>query len=162
MNALHEPPDELITGLLRQSYAGAVRQRLLAIERAVQSGQRHELIVLALEQCGMTASMATFRKSLSRARIWWRKQLLMQMAQIQAQQQEPSKGLGNEAHLHRNAGQSAVVMPRPGLPPDATPARPATPGMVERKQVPRTRSPAVADRVDLDQFFKPKSVFSKT
>lgn len=156
MNALHELPDDLINGFLRQSYAGAVRQRLLAIERAVQSGQRHELIVRGLEQGGMSASMATFRKSLSRARIWWRKQLLMQMAQIQAQQEEPSKGLGNEAHPLRNAGQSAVVMPRPGLPRDATP------GVVERKQVLHTRSPAVAGRVDLDQFFKPKSVFSKT
>lgn len=156
MNELHELPDDLINGFLRQSYAGAVRQRLLAIERAVQSGQRHELIVRGLEQGGMNASMATFRKSLSRARIWWRKQLLMQMAQNQAQQQEPGKGLGNEAHPQPNAGQSAVVMPRPGLPPEAAP------GMVERKQEPRTRSPAVAGRVDLDQFFKPKSVFSKT
>ena len=157
MNAFHESPDDLVIGFLRQSYAGAVRQRLLAIERAVQSGQRHELIVRGLEQGGMNASMATFRKSLSRARIWWRKQLLMQMAQHQAQQQEPGKGQGSEACYSKpNAGQSTVVMPRPGLPAKATP------GMVERKQVPRTRSPAVAGRVDLDQFFKPKSVFSKT
>ena len=183
MNALHEPPDDLITGFLRQSYAGAVRQRLLAIERAVQSGQRHEIIVRGLEQAGMNASMGTFRKSLSRARIWWRKQLLMQLAQHQAQQAEADKGQGNDlpmhegnsqfnaptrdllsiagfanqvAHSHPNAGQSAVVMPRPALPPEATPA------MVESKPVPRTRTPAVAGRVDLDQFFKPKSVFSKT
>jgi hypothetical protein len=156
MNTLHELPDDLISGFLRQSYAGAVRQRLLAIERAVQSGQRHELIVRGLEQSGMNASMATFRKSLSRARIWWRKQLLMQMAQNQAQPQEPGKGLGNDAHSQPNAGQSVVVMPWPGLPPEVTPE------MAERKQIPRTRSPAVAGRVDLDQFFKPKSVFTKT
>lgn len=179
MNAFHESPDDLVTGFLRQSYAGAVRQRLLAIERAVQSGQRHELIVQGLEQGGIKASMGTFRKSLSRARIWWRKQLLMQMAQQQAagngqgndllrhagiaqgdastRDLVPIAGFANQvAHSPPNAGQSAVVMPRPASPPEVTP------GLSVGRQVPRTRSPVGAGRVDLDQFFKPKSVFTKT
>lgn len=164
MNALHEPADDLITGFLRQSYAGAVRQRLLAIERAVQSGQRHELIVRELEQFGMTASLGTFRKSLSRARIWWRKQLMIQAAHFQAN--ESDKGLGNDTpvrgHAHHaeisqpNADQTAVEKPRAARLTDVTH------GHSGDRNVPIPRSPAVAGRVDLDQFFKPKSVFAKT
>lgn len=179
MNAFHESPDDLVTGFLRQSYAGAVRQRLLAIERAVQSGQRHERIVQELGQGGINASMGTFRKSLSRARIWWRKQLLMQMAQ----QRTAGNGQSNDllmqagiaqadastsdlvpisdpaiqaAHSLPDAWQSVAVKPRPAPPPNASP------GQSVGRQEPRTRSSVAAGRVDLDQFFKPKSVFTKT
>lgn len=179
MNVFHESPDDLVTGFLRQSYAGAVRQRLLAIERAVQSGQRHERIVQELRQGGINASMGTFRKSLSRARIWWRKQLLMQMAQQRAAGNGQGKDLLMQAEIAQadastsdlvpisgseiqedhplpDAGQSAAVKPRPAPPPSVSP------GQSVGRQEPRTRSPVAAGRVDLDQFFKPKSVFTKT
>lgn len=153
MSGLVDSSDDLITGLLRQSYAGAVRQRLLEIERAVQSGQRHEVIVLGMKRQGMVASIGTFRKSLSRARIWWRRQLLDQLAQ----RQTLGDGQAHEISMSAQAGVTPLrgpSMPRPKTP---APAVPKAGG-----PSPLTKPAADVRRVDLDQFFKAKSVFNKT
>ncbi|MDI9233486.1 hypothetical protein [Limnohabitans lacus] len=163
------------SGLLRQSYAGAVRQRLLEIERAVQSGQRHEVIMLRMQQAGMSASMGTFRKSLSRARIWWRRQLFIQMdgkavwcpAKVQSSalpdhpsKTQPETGLSGPSPLPA-AHQLTVTSASPDLrKPQPQPATDAIDAA--RAQAPRTKSAPDARRADLDQFFKPKSVFAKT
>lgn len=154
MNGLHEPPDDLITGLLRQSYAGVVRQRLLAIERAVQSGQRHEHIARELERVGACASVATFRKSLSRARIWWRRQIAVQMERraLMAADMAGGKAQGMAGDELRN--QAEVV---PSTEPTAQFIK-----QESSSQGAHTRKPAGSGRVDLDQFFKSKSVFTKT
>jgi hypothetical protein len=163
------------SGFLRQSYAGAVRQRLLEIERAVQSGQRHEVIMLRMQQAGMSASMGTFRKSLSRARIWWRRQLFIQMdgkavwgpAKVQSSalpdhqsKTQPETGLSGPSPQPA-AHQLTVTSASPDLPkPQPQPATDAIDAA--RAQASRTKSAPDARRVDLDQFFKPKSVFAKT
>jgi hypothetical protein len=153
MSGLVDSSDDLISGFLRQSYAGAVRQRLLEIERAVQSGQRHEGIVLGMKQQGMVASIGTFRKSLSRARIWWRKQLLDQLAQRQTLGDGPAQELSMSAQAGVTPLHGAS-MPRPMT---SAPAVPKAGG-----PSPLTKPAADVRRVDLDQFFKAKSVFNKT
>jgi hypothetical protein len=153
MSGLVDSSDDLISGFLRQSYAGAVRQRLLEIERAVQSGQRHEGIVLGMKQQGMVASIGTFRKSLSRARIWWRKQLLDQLAERQTQ--------GEDQALDLSLGEQATATPldEPQMPPPMTQAN-----VIAKAAGPASRSKPTADvrRINLDEFFKTKSVFTKT
>lgn len=175
MSAVNEPSDDIITGLLRQSYAGAVRQRLLEIERAVQSGQRHESIVQVLHQKGMKASMGTFRKSLSRARIWWRRHLLMQIAATQALTGD--QGLGRAMPKHSvitQSGESTHNQERDIVLHHQQKARgPQSPSMRSLMPVDKDRSnaqvqssqnqPAAGVRgVDLDQFFQRKSVFTKS
>jgi len=178
MNASDDAFDGLFdgpSGLLRQSYAGAVRQRLLEIERAVQSGQRHEVIMLRMQQAGMRASMGTFRKSLSRARIWWRRQLFIQMAGNAVW--VPEKVPGSALPDHQSKAQPEIGPDAPSPHPVAhrltvtsaspdlakTQPQPETQAIAAaRAPVQRTKSDPGALRVDLDQFFKPKSVFAKT
>lgn len=170
-----EDPSDGPAGLLRQSYAGAVRQRLLEIERAVQSGQRHEVIMLRMQQAGMSASMGTFRKSLSRARIWWRRQLFIQTAGKAVW--VPAKVQSTALPDHQSNSQSETGLSDPSPQPvvhqltvtSASPdlpkpqPQPATDAIdAARAHAPRTKSAPDAGRVDLDQFFKPKSVFAKT
>ena len=175
MSAFNESSDELFTGLLRQSYAGAVRQRLLEIERAVQLGQRHESIVQVLHQKGMKASMGTFRKSLSRARIWWRSQLLMQMATAQSLPGEQGQGsvIPNRSGIVQHVDSTHSQEPGIALTPlqadrgaHASSMRPVMAMGKDRSktqvQASHHKAAAGVQPVDLDLFFQRKSIFKKT
>lgn len=139
-------------GYVRQSYAGIVRQRLISIERDIAAGLRHEGVRQRLQLEGYGASMGTFRKTLSRARIWWRLQLVL--AGYGAQQATKT---AHEATADAVApGSSAPSMASVHPPPNA-PSNLAQKPSLRGSSLP----PKASQGVDLDQFFKPKSVFSK-
>lgn len=161
---MSEHESTAFTGLVRQSYAGAIRQRLATIERKVHSGMRHEAIRRELAQEGVSASIGTFRKSLSRARVWWRKQIWLQ---LEAQKdsvanQSPAIPLSVGANSER-----LLRSPRHGgdLSKAGEPTR-STAGSeqraTEQKGSSRGSLSVGGKALDLDQFFKRKSVFKKS
>lgn len=161
---MSEHESTAFTGLVRQSYAGAIRQRLATIERKVHSGVRHEAIRRELAQEGVSASIGTFRKSLSRARVWWRKQIwLQQGGQMDSiANQVPAiplsvatkrEGLlrspshGDGAPQVRETTRSTAGWPQPAA---------------DQKVASRNSLSNKASTLDLDQFFQRKSVFKKS
>jgi hypothetical protein len=139
----HETPSATPFGIVRQSYAGAIRQRLARIERKVHSGMRHEAIRRELEaEEGISASIGTFRKSLSRARIWWRRQII---------QQQLPQTLQASSEQMVDLGRAAPSL-RPRVPITPAPHAPRS-----HDVMPKTHPQAP----DLDQFFQRKSVFKK-
>jgi len=98
------------TGSLRQSYAGAVRQRLFYIERQIMYGVRHEALRQELADQGHCANLGTFRTSLARARAWWklRAQELQEQSRLQeafmaAHTTVDAQGAADSGPLHAGA-----------------------------------------------------------
>ena len=162
------------TGYVRQSYAGIIRQRLIAIERTIGHGVRHEAIRQMLIEEGHSASIGTFRKSLSRARIWWRVQLL----QLQLEQQSGKQTQNGSEHISAtvNHHPSALQARRFGkdntnhqVQPHQYEHGPQTHDSAATQATYGTQSQGASQKtipspkpdIDLDAFFKPKSVFVK-
>jgi len=139
-------------GYVRQSYAGIVRQRLLVIEQDIVQGLRHEAIRQRLLEEGYGASMGTFRKTLSRARIWWRRQLLQAGYAIDTESTTQAKASTSEQPTPIHSSPRLVARNQPAG--SVTHARSNVPEPNKASQ----RIP----ELDLDRFFQPKSVFSKT
>lgn len=166
-----EPANGLFNGLLRQSYAGAVRQRLARIERLIETGHPHEAVRRILVQEGFDASIGTFRVSLSRARIWWRTQL-WQVLQRQAPER-PGEGPALVRSQEQRINQPTDPLSESGRkasssePATLPNSRPASGELPATPQVPKTPirtdgSGAGIDRAQLEQFFRRKSIFSKS
>lgn len=134
---------------VRQSYAGVIRQRLLHIERQIAFGSKQDDLRKELSKAGFEAAPGTFRKSLWRARRWWRIQLQVKSSYLQATQSAPVAS--GEPILHPPSSQTPSMQTRNSTP---SPQRPA----------PTHASPASPPRIkrdELDQFFQRKSVFTK-
>lgn len=140
------------SGYVRQSYAGIVRQRLLVIEQDIGQGLRHEAIRQRLLEEGHGASMGTFRKTLSRARIWWRRQLLQAGYAIDTESTSQAKASASEQPTPIHSSPRVVERTQPAGSETHTSTNVPHPNKETQ------RSPAL----DLDRFFQPKSVFSKT
>lgn len=181
----HESPQYEPQEHVRQSYAGSIRQRLARIERSIHNGLRHEAIRQQLANEGVEASIGTFRKSLSRARVWWRKQFWQQqMARSSSLAQSTEQALPARVEAVREPGHDQAAMADPLVVLTAVPAtrqaseherghdlaltpkpiypramaRPQSERLSERRTVPR---PGI-NPSDLDQFFQRKSVFNKS
>lgn len=144
-------------GYVRQSYAGIIRQRLISIERDIAAGLRHEGIRQQLQIDGYGASMGTFRKTLSRARIWWRVQLLL-AGYVSSQ----ASTTDHETVTEQDEGAKKFIAPFDATSQSAQP-RTIHPPATFKDVAPKDRlvSSSGPPPVDLDRFFKPKSVFSK-
>jgi hypothetical protein len=167
----------------RQSYAGAVRQRLARIEQDIGFGVRHEAIRQDLESVGFVANLATFRTSLARARAWWRAKAPLPSRDSRPVAAHVPTGVQTpKAQVHLPAQASAL----PVLTAAATRhAGLATPAVIVKGPVAQAHQSTAApvhataagtatslgrptqaeidelDAVDLDQFFRRKSVFRK-
>jgi hypothetical protein len=133
--------------LVRQSYAGVIRQRLLHIERQIAFGAKQDELRKELAKAGFEAAPGTFRKSLWRARLWWRIQLQVNSAYLQATLATPVASVESPptpTTPHPDARQGSPV---PQLPAPSR-ANPVSPQRIKRDE--------------LDQFFQRKSVFAKT
>lgn len=131
---------------VRQSYAGVIRQRLLHIERQIAFGAKQDELRKELAKAGFEAAPGTFRKSLWRARLWWRIQLQVNSAYLQAKLATPVAPVESHstpAMSAPEAQQRARATPRPA----PTKANPVSPQRIKRDE--------------LDQFFQRKSVFTK-
>ncbi len=131
---------------VRQSYAGVIRQRLLHIERQIAFGAKQDELRKELANAGFEAAPGTFRKSLWRARLWWRIQLQVNSAYLQPTPTPvaPVESPPTRTMPTPDARQSS---PAPQLPAPSK-ANPASPQRIKRDE--------------LDQFFQRKSVFTKT
>jgi hypothetical protein len=134
---------------VRQSYAGVIRQRLLHIERQIAFGAKQDELRKELAKAGFEAAPGTFRKSLWRARLWWRIQLQVNSAYLQPTPTPVAPVAPVDSPLTRtmptpDARQSS---PAPQLPAPSK-ANPASPQRIKRDE--------------LDQLFQRKSVFTKT
>lgn len=131
---------------VRQSYAGAIRQRLLHIERQIAFGAKQDELRKELTKAGFEAAPGTFRKSLWRARRWWRIQLQVNSSYLQAKLATPAES--------------------PAVATRTTPVLQASSSVSATQQPATTRtnpvSPPRIKRDKLDQFFQRKSVFTKT
>ena len=156
--------------LPRQSYAGAIRQRLGHIEREIGFGLRHEAIRQDLAAAGFDAGLNTFRKSLWRARVWWRVQALMKGSSV-VDTGRKQHSLATRYQLPGAAQQPGhpaapaypvpvdVPAAKPGIKPAGTP-----PGAAPKGNALVVQTPGASKRksgIDMDQFFKRESVFSK-
>ena len=132
---------------VRQSYAGVIRQRLLHIERQIAFGSKQDELRKELAKLGFEAAPGTFRKSLWRARRWWRIQLQV-----------------NSAYMQKNLSAPVATVESSSAPaistPDAQQRVPAPPRSAATKA--NSVSPQRIKRDELDQFFQRKSVFTKT
>jgi hypothetical protein len=129
---------------VRQSYAGVIRQRLAHIERKIAFGSKQDELRKELAKTGFEASPGTFRKSLWRARRWWRIQL------------HSNSKFPNAKHMDAIAQVSTATTP--------TPFKPQSVQNVDRS-IPNKPTPVSSQRIkrdELDQFFHRKSVFTKT
>lgn len=131
---------------VRQSYAGAIRQRLLHIERQIAFGAKQDELRKELTKAGFEAAPGTFRKSLWRARRWWRIQLQVNSWYLQAKlatpAESPAVATRTTPVLQASSSVSATQQPAP------TRTNPVSPPRIKRDE--------------LDQFFQRKSVFTKT
>lgn len=131
---------------VRQSYAGAIRQRLLHIERQIAFGAKQDELRKELTKAGFEAAPGTFRKSLWRARRWWRIQLQVNSSYLQAKlatpAESPAVATRTTPVLQASSSVSATQQPAP------TRTNPVSPPRIKRDE--------------LDQFFQRKSVFTKT
>ena len=131
---------------VRQSYAGAIRQRLLHIERQIAFGAKQDELRKELTKAGFEAAPGTFRKSLWRARRWWRIQLQVNSSYLQAKlatpAESPAVATRTTPVLQASSSVSATQQPAP------TRTNPVLPPRIKRDE--------------LDQFFQRKSVFTKT
>lgn len=132
---------------VRQSYAGAIRQRLLHIERQIAFGSKQDELRKELAKAGFDAAPGTFRKSLWRARRWWRIQLQVNSPYLQAKLATP-------------------VTPVKSLPTTSTTSTPDASQSTQTAQrpVPKKANSVSSQRIkrdELDQFFQRKSVFTK-
>jgi len=158
----HEPSQ--VTGLVRQSYAGAIRQRLAKIERKVHSGMGHEAIRRELAQEGVSASIGTFRKSLSRARVWWRKQIWLQqesqrqaalvLSPTAAMPDGPAQSLLSSTRGQGGGSSNAAAHRQNAVRSDRT--------VPEQKIAKQVELQIGGKTLDLDRFFERKSVFRKS
>lgn len=132
---------------VRQSYTGVIRQRLLHIERQIAFGSKQDELRKELAKAGFEAAPGTFRKSLWRARRWWRIQLQV-----------------NSAYL-----QTKLVIPVTSVEHRIQTSTMPTSNASKGTQVPQRSAPTKANSVapqrikrdELDQFFQRKSVFTK-
>lgn len=131
---------------VRQSYAGVIRQRLLHIERQIAFGSKQDDLRKELAKAGFETAPGTFRKSLWRARRWWRIQLQVNSPYLQAKLATPVTPI--KSHT------------------TSTTSTPDAPQSIQgaRRPVPtkaNSVSPQRIKRDELDQFFQRKSVFTK-
>lgn len=129
---------------VRQSYAGVIRQRLVHIERKIAFGSKQDELRKELAKAGFEAAPGTFRKSLWRARRWWRIQLQVNSTYIQTKLATPVVPVNSSTAPNPVEPQSAPVVQRP-MPSKATPT-----------------APQRINRDEIDQFFQRKSVFTKS
>lgn len=130
---------------VRQSYAGMIRQRLLHIERQIVFGSKQDDLRKELATLGFEAAPGTFRKSLWRARRWWRIQLQVNSAYMQKKLLAPVALIESPSApviSNPSAQQRVPAPPRP-----AAKANPVSPQRIKRDE--------------LDQFFQRKSMFTK-
>lgn len=130
---------------VRQSYAGAIRQRLLHIERQIAFGAKQDELRKELTKAGFEAAPGTFRKSLWRARRWWRIQLQVNSSYLQAKLATPAESPAAARTTPTPQASSSVSATQQPAPTRTNPVSP-----------PRIK------RDELDQFFQRKSVFTKT
>lgn len=128
---------------VRQSYAGVIRQRLLHIERQIAFGAKQDELRKELAKAGFEAAPGTFRKSLWRARRWWRIQLQVNSPYLQAKLATPVKSPLTSTTSTPDAPQSTQTAQR-SVPTKA-----------------HSVSPQRIKRDEIDQFFQRKSVFTK-
>jgi hypothetical protein len=130
---------------VRQSYAGVIRQRLLHIERQIAFGSKQDELRKELAKLGFEAAPGTFRKSLWRARRWWRIQLQV-----------------NSAYMQKNLSAPVAPVESSSPPVISTPsAQPRVPAPPRPAEKANPVSPQRIKRDELDQFFQRKSVFTK-
>lgn len=149
------------SGYVRQSYAGIIRQRLIAIERTIGTGVRHERIRQMLVEEGHSASIGTFRKSLSRARIWWRVQLQQLEFERQGHKQTESVSAALPATTYLDASKMQARNREQDNTNNQDPAHGTELVNPSRLVTNRTIQPPPKTNIDLDEFFRPKSVFVK-
>ena len=136
---------------IRQSYAGVIRQRLAHIERSISYGAKQELIRKELELEGFKADPGTFRKSLWRARRWWRYQIQLHIAASKSKKMDNEKSQEKLRNPTYQAG--------PGRSETGFSNQPVQ-HLPKNNQRDPTTSTARINRPELDKFFKRKSIFS--